>query len=326
MRDHPAKEVHVASRDASNTKDIAATIVKMPRDRLRSALARERRRKGLGIEEAAASTGIEPDHLKAIESGALTPEAHTVARLLHLYDTLHDDLYPPRRQLDSASFSGMSESEILTQYVGQVRSWRHSRKPHGFRQDDIKVLEGILGTVTSTIEAKLRALTGCSRKTAKVFRRLFVLGLLASAGTVLGQGLAAASSGTVPLQHKPPAARAMAASSRVAPTEPCKTLGANPGEASSNTSGPTSEAKANVEISAYVQVHLDAAGTPTAVRTNTGYAPVCTGLWYVFEPGHPAGEHVDDLALMNKVVADVSASTSVPAPGSWLPGTWYALN
>ena len=37
-------------------------------------------------------------------------------------------------------------------------------------------------------------------------------------------------------------------------------------------------------------------------------------------------EHVDDLALMNKVVADVSASTSVPAPGSWLPGTWYALN
>ena len=48
--------------------------------------------------------------------------------------------------------------------------------------------------------------------------------------------------------------------------------------------------------------------------------------WYVFEPGHPAGEHVDDLALMNKVVADVSASTSVPAPGSWLPGTWYALN
>jgi len=46
----------------------------------------------------------------------------------------------------------------------------------------------------------------------------------------------------------------------------------------------------------------------------------------VFGPGHPSGEPVDDLALMNEVVAEALANPSVPAPGSWLPGTWYALN
>jgi hypothetical protein len=229
-------------------------------------------------------------------------------------------------QLDSSSFSEMSESEILTQYVGQVRSWRHSSKPYGFRQDDIQILEGILGTEASAVEAKLRTLTGCNRSTAKMFRRLFVLGLLASTGTVLGQGIAAASSGTLSSQRKPAAATAMAPSSRLAPAEVCKTLGATSVEASSSTSGSTSEAKVSVQILAYVQVHVDAAGTPIAVRTNTGYAPDCTGLWYVFGPGHPSGEPVDDLALMNEVVAEALANPSVPAPGSWLPGTWYALN
>jgi len=33
-----------------------------------------------------AGTGIEPGELKAIESGALMPEASTTARLFHLYD------------------------------------------------------------------------------------------------------------------------------------------------------------------------------------------------------------------------------------------------
>jgi transcriptional regulator with XRE-family HTH domain len=326
MRDHPARDAHVASSEVSDAKGIAAAVAAMSKDRLRSALARERRRKGLGIEEAAAGTGIEPGELKAIESGALMPEASTTARLFHLYDTWLDNLHPPRMQLDSSSFSEMSESEILTQYVGQVRSWRHSSKPYGFRQDDIQILEGILGTEASAVEAKLRTLTGCNRSTAKMFRRLFVLGLLASTGTVLGQGIAAASSGTLSSQRKPAAATAMAPSSRLAPAEVCKTLGATSVEASSSTSGSTSEAKANVEISAYVQVHVDAAGTPIAVRTNTGNAPECTGLWYVFGPGHPKGMPVDDLALMNEVVAEALANPSVPAPGSWRPGTWYALN
>jgi transcriptional regulator with XRE-family HTH domain len=297
----------------------------MPKDRLRSALARERRRKGLGVEDAAAGTGIEAGDLKAIESGALTPEPSTVVRLLHLYDTPLDDLYPPRRQLDSTSLSEMSESEILTRYVKQVQSWRHSSKPYGFRQDDIQVLEGILGTEASAVEAKLRTLTGCNRSTAKVFRRLFVIGLLASTGTALGQGVAAASSGTLPSQRKPAAATAMAPLSRLAPTEVCKTLGANSVEAPSSTN-PSSDAKASVQILAYVHVYVDAAGTPIAVRTNTGNAPDCTCLWYAFGPGHPQGAPVDDLALMNEVVAEVLASPSIPAPGSWRPGTWYALN
>jgi transcriptional regulator with XRE-family HTH domain len=298
----------------------------MSKDRLRSALARERRRKGLGIEQAAAGTGIEPGELLAIESGALIPEASTIARLFHLYDTWLDNLHPPRRQLDSSSLSEVSESDILTQYVGQVRSWRHSRKPYGFRQDDIRVLEGILGTEASAIEAKLRTLTGCNRRTAKMFRRLFVVGLLASTGTVLGQGIAAASSGSLSSQRKPAAVTAIAPSSMLAPAAVCRTLGANSVEASSSQSGPGSEAKVNVEISAYVYVHVDAAGTPIAVRTNTGKAPDCAGSWYVFGPGHPIGHPVNNLALMNDVVAAASASHLVPAPGSWVPGTWYALN
>src|ERR1035438_1247967 len=105
MRDHPARDVHVASSEVSDTEAIAAAIATMPKDRLRSALARERRPKGVGIEEAAAGTGIEPGALKAIESGALVSEASTVARLLHLYDTRLGDLYPPRRQLGSTSLS-----------------------------------------------------------------------------------------------------------------------------------------------------------------------------------------------------------------------------
>jgi transcriptional regulator with XRE-family HTH domain len=325
MRDDPAREVHLASSTASHAKGIATAVATMSTDRLRSALGRERRRKGLSIEEAAISTGIESGDLKAIESGALMPETSTVARLLLLYDTRLDDLYPPRKQLDATSLSKMSESKILTQYVGQLRSWRHSSEPYGFRQDDIQVLEGILGTEPWAVEAKLRALTSCNKKTATVFRRLFFLGLLASAGTVLGQGIAAASNGPLPSQPKA-AAAATAPPSHVAPAKVCKTLEANSVEASSSSPGPSSEAKATVEISAYVQVYEDAAGTPIAVRTNTGNAPDCTGLWYVFGPGHPRGEAVNDLALMNEVVAEASANPSVPHPGSWLPGTWYTLN
>jgi LPXTG-site transpeptidase (sortase) family protein len=88
---------------------------------------------------------------------------------------------PVRRPLDPAVLaSGGSDAALLGGYVELVRTWRGAG-PHDlrFRQDDIVVLVGILGTDAAEIERRLIALTGCTKQTARRLRRLLLVGLVA---------------------------------------------------------------------------------------------------------------------------------------------------
>jgi LPXTG-site transpeptidase (sortase) family protein len=88
---------------------------------------------------------------------------------------------PVRRPLDPAVLaSGGSDAALLRGYVELVRTWRGAG-PHDlrFRQDDIVVLVGILGSDAVEIERRLIALTGCTKQTARRLRRLLLVGLVA---------------------------------------------------------------------------------------------------------------------------------------------------
>jgi transcriptional regulator with XRE-family HTH domain len=167
-------------RDLPAEGDVEALIAATPASRLGSALSQQRQHAGLGAAPAAAGSGLGSRQLRAFESGRRKPDPATVARLLGFYGSSFDELLPPRRPIDPVSFEGLSDSAILTHHLGQVRRRRDNKSPQGFRRDDIEVLVGILGTDPRTIESKLRALTGCNRRTAKTFRRILVTGLVAT--------------------------------------------------------------------------------------------------------------------------------------------------
>jgi hypothetical protein len=95
--------------------------------------------------------------------------------------------------------------------------------------------------------------------------------------------------------------------------------------AASGSSHPAAVEKVSVAVLAYVDVQLDDAGTPVAVRTNTGNAPDCEASWYVFEPQYPSGVVLEGTGLMDRVLAAVTATAALPGPGKWQPGTWYQV-
>jgi len=314
--------------------DVAAMIGSIPSGRVGSALREQRNRAGIALGPAAARARLRPDQLDAIESGQRRADVATVTALLGVYGCSLGELFPPRRPLDLAAFDGMSEAAILKHYVRQVRTWRRARSPQGFRQADLEVLIRILGTDPRAIEKKLRALTGCRRSTAKNFRRLLVVGLVAATAAVLAQGMASASGRSVPVQPRPPAATAAAPTSHTttpATTVVCRLLGAiaaptAPATPSgSGQSGPASVVTASVSVLAYVDVQVDQAGNPIAVRTNTGNGPECAVSWFVFGPQDPAGDPLQDITLADRVMT-AAANQTVPAPGAWHPGAWYSLN
>jgi hypothetical protein len=283
---------------------------------------------------------VGPDELSGIEAGRRRPGAGAVARLAGTYDCSVCDLVPPRRPIDPARFDGLSEGDVLKRYLGMVRAWRESERPQRFRADDLETLVSILGTDAALMEQRLRALTGCSRQTAKWFRRLLVLGLAASAGALLYQGSAAAAGAIAGQSHLAPAIKASVAAHRpaspppvvchspsVAPAPvPSSSSGPNavtPAPVPSSSSGPSAVAKVSVAIPAYVDVQLDSTGTPVAVRTNTGNPPDCEALWYVSGPQHTSGVALDNMAVINRVMDAVAGTAALPAAGQWLPGTWY---
>ena len=211
------------------------------------------------------------------------------------------DFVPPRHPIDPARFAGLSEADVLKHYLGMVRAWRETERPQCFRADDLATLVGILGTDEAGIEAKLRALTSCSSKTAKWFRRLFVLGLAATSGALLYQGTAAAAGYSAGQSQMAPAVNAGIAAHSAAsrPAVVCHVLsvapapvpaGASaPAAVAAGSSGPVAVAKVSVAVMAYADVQLDSAGTPVAVRTDTGNPPDCDSSWYVFGPAARLG-------------------------------------
>ncbi len=318
---------HSNDHSSASVQDIIDVIQPVPTGRLGVVLRQRRELAELEQHEAALLSGIDDDELCAIESGRHRPHAPTVARLLDAYGCPVQDLLPARRPLGREGFEGMSEADVLKHHLRQVQAWRKSERPQCFRADDLRVLVGILGTDGPTIEARLRALTGCTKKTAKWFRRLFVLGLAASAGGLLYQGSAAAASeGAVQLQMTPAAATApMAAHTTASASVVCSALNGSPVPASSGFSHPAAVVKVSVAVMAYAGVQLDSAGIPVAVRTNTGNPPDCEASWYVFGPRHTSGEALENLTAINQVMDAVAGTASLPGPGKWQPGTWYQV-
>ena len=83
-----------------------------------------------------------------------------------------------RRPLDPRSFGGTSEDEVLRRFVASVRRWRgRDVRASQFRDDDLLVLAGSLGTDPAEIERRLMEWTGCDRATAKRLRRLLLVSL-----------------------------------------------------------------------------------------------------------------------------------------------------
>jgi hypothetical protein len=282
---------------------------------------------GLEQHEAAVLSLIAPDELNGIEAGRRRPGAETVARLVDTYGCSVQDFVPPRHPIDHTRFDGLSEADVLKHYLEMVRAWRETERPQCFRADDLRALVGILGTDGAGIEARLRALTGCSRKTAKWFRRLFVFGLAASSGALLYQGSAAAAGDNAGQSHITPAVNAGVAAHSTASRSPvvCHALSVTSAPVAPSSSGPEAVVKVSVAVMAYVGVQVDSAGTPVAVRTNTGNPPDCQASWYVFGPRHTSGDALENLTAINQVMDAVAGTATLPRPGQWLPGTWYQI-
>ncbi len=239
---------------------------------------------------------VGPDELSGIEAGRRRPDADAVARLAETYGCSVQDLVPPRQPLDPAVFDGLSDAEILKHYLAMVRTWRETERPQCFRADDLQTLVGILGTDVTLIEGKIRALTGCSRKTAKWFRRLFVLGLAASAGALLYQGSAAAAGDSAGESHPAPATTAGVAAHNPALRAPvvCHSPSVTTAPVPSGTSRPGAVVKVSVAVMAYVDIQLDSTGTPVAVRPH-GQRPRLRSIVVRFRAtahlGRCLGEH-----------------------------------
>jgi hypothetical protein len=158
---------------------------------------------------------------------------------------------------------------------------------------------------------------------------MLVLGLAASSGALLYQGSAAAASYSPGHAHQTPAV----ATGQVAAPAPalpapavCRTVGVPPAPATTRSSSHAAAVvTVGVAVLGYVDVELNSAGTPVAVRTNTGSGPDCEATWFVFGPHHPHGDALESVAEVNRVIDMAASNPALPAPGKWQPGTWCRI-
>jgi LPXTG-site transpeptidase (sortase) family protein len=120
---------------------------------------------------------------------------------------------PARRPLDLPQVSGATDDEVLRGYLELVRTWRdRSTSTVRFRHDDLVVLVGILGTDAREIERRLVSLTGCTRSTARRFRRLLLISAAALPVGLTGLAIAVPST---PVVQEPPSIRSAATTAPV---------------------------------------------------------------------------------------------------------------
>jgi sortase family protein len=84
---------------------------------------------------------------------------------------------PPHNPFDTSLLSGLTDQEVVRRYLALIRLWRDVRPTARvpIRSEDLAVLVGILGTDADEIERRLIAMSGCSRSSARRFRRMLVL-------------------------------------------------------------------------------------------------------------------------------------------------------
>ena len=163
----------------------------VPAARIGRALRTRRVADQMSEAHAAAAVGISAQDLREIEAGVRSPATSTVTGLLGLYACPIDEIIPPRRPLNPEQLAGLTNRQVLVQYLALVRGWRGltRRRDIRFRPDDIAVLVGLLGADADQIERQLIQYTGCSESAARRFRRLLMASLIA-VPVVGGVGLA----------------------------------------------------------------------------------------------------------------------------------------
>src|SRR5664280_2923741 len=162
--------------------EVELRIAAIPDKRLGQALSWQR----LKGADPAVVPSFDEGVLDDFESGRRRPDAAAVIAILDVYGCSLDDLVPLRVPLVPADLSGRSDKEVLEHYLAAIRTWRNfGGRQLRFRQDDLAVLVAILGTDPDEIVRRLVELTGCSRKTAKRFRRMFLGGVAVASMTTL---------------------------------------------------------------------------------------------------------------------------------------------
>src|SRR5664280_3141780 len=83
-------------------------------------------------------------------------------------------------------FTSQRDLDEVELRIAAIRAWRNvGGRQLRFRQDELAVLVAILGTDPDEIVRRLVELTGCGRKTAKRFRRMFLSGVAVASMTTL---------------------------------------------------------------------------------------------------------------------------------------------
>jgi beta-glucanase (GH16 family)/transcriptional regulator with XRE-family HTH domain len=157
-----------------------AALRVLPPARLGSLLRTHRKQARLRKKSAAAIAEVDVGVLDEIESGHRLPNADVLAALLKGYGVAPSECLPRRESL-VVTQSAQTSTEVLRDFVKQVREWRRvdSKQKLNLRQQDVVTLSELLGSDPDEIERRLIALTGCSPAEARHLRKWLVAALIA---------------------------------------------------------------------------------------------------------------------------------------------------
>jgi beta-glucanase (GH16 family)/transcriptional regulator with XRE-family HTH domain len=174
MQDRAIAGVAVTAEDGA----LAALLV-LPPARLGSLLRTRRKEARLRKKSAAALAEVEVSVLNEIESGHRLPDAGVLAALLKGYGVAPSECLPRRESL-AVTRGNQTSTEVLRDFVDQVREWRRvgGKEKLDLRQQDVVTLSELLGSDPDEIERRLIALTGCSRAEARRLRKWLIGALI----------------------------------------------------------------------------------------------------------------------------------------------------
>jgi transcriptional regulator with XRE-family HTH domain len=141
-----------------------------------------RERAGMGLDEAAAATGLLRSYLNSLEDGRRRPLPREVDRLAQAYGADLSDLLPSRRavEVDTAAGrltvdgrtyrlrEGADEREVYAAYLFLLYAVRGATPGERLqlRSSDVDLLVEAMGEDAETIEARLVQLMGCTEDEA----------------------------------------------------------------------------------------------------------------------------------------------------------------
>jgi beta-glucanase (GH16 family)/transcriptional regulator with XRE-family HTH domain len=169
-----------AGIDVAAEDDALAALRVLPPARLGSLLRARRKEARLRKKSAAELGPIDVSVLDEIESGHRLPDAAVLAALLKGYGVAPSECLPRRESL-MVTQSAQTSTEVLRDFVKQVREWRRvgGKEKLDLRQQDVLTLSELLGSDPDEIERRLIAFTGCSPAEARRLRKWLIAALIA---------------------------------------------------------------------------------------------------------------------------------------------------